>query len=66
MVPEGSDYFIAKANDKEGFVYSILKGKKKLVQYFSDCPGMEEKFKNKTISDGESIEKIAAIYTECK
>ena len=66
VVPEGSDYFIAKANDKEGFVYSILKGKKKLVQYFSDCPGMEEKFKNKTISDGESIEKIAAIYTECK
>jgi hypothetical protein len=66
VIPEGSDYFIAKANDKEGFVYSILKGKKKLIEYFSDCPGMEEKFKNKTISDNESIEKIAAIYTECK
>jgi hypothetical protein len=64
-VPKGDDYLVMKAGDSEGYTSSVLKGRKKLISYL-DCPGLDEKYKNKEISDEETVEKIAELYSNCK
>jgi hypothetical protein len=63
---EMEDYFIIKTGDTEGYKSVDSKSRKKLAEYLSDCADLATKIKEKTISENEKIEKIAALYTDCK
>ena len=64
--PKSDNYLIVKNGDDDGYMDSILKGRKKMIKYFSDCAELYEKLKNGTVSESEAIEKIAEMYTNCK
>jgi hypothetical protein len=63
---EMEDFFIVKTGDLEGFKSVDSKSRKKLAEYLSDCVDLSTKIKEKTISENEKIEKLAALYTDCK
>ena len=64
--PKSDSYVIKKAGDEDGFTESILKGRKKLFKYLSDCAIIETKLKEGSLNENEAIEKIAELFTNCK
>ncbi len=66
ILPEGSsEYVVKKAGDDKGLKSGLLNNRKKLEEYFNDCPSLTEKFNNGGIEKTASVEKIAAAYSAC-